>query len=187
MLASNGLIRFTKQSVGRSFGALRIVEVGHTTKRGLGLVKARCKCGKSGSFTFMLEGTSKSDTCMCHVFHYNLTPLNEYDKAYLTIMRSYKLRAESRGFTFGYTMHGFKLMTQRNCEYCGLPPSNLKTYCNTTIKYNGIDRVDNTKGYEFRNCVTSCFTCNRAKGGLTHTQFIDHIRLINSRLQSKGV
>jgi hypothetical protein len=35
------------------------------------------------------------------------------------------------------------------------------------IEYNGIDRVDNEKGYLVENCVPCCFTCNSLKKSVT--------------------
>lgn len=36
---------------------------------------------------------------------------------------------------------------------------------------NGIDRVDNTKGYSIDNCVAACRRCNVAKADMTPDQF----------------
>jgi len=61
-----------------------------------------------------------------------------------------------------------------NCFYCGISPS---TKTNPTkghqlaasraddcfITYNGIDRIDSSKGYVAGNVVTCCEQCNRAK------------------------
>lgn len=36
---------------------------------------------------------------------------------------------------------------------------------------NGIDRVDNTKGYSVENCVAACRRCNVAKADMAPDQF----------------
>jgi len=38
---------------------------------------------------------------------------------------------------------------------------------------NGIDRYDNDKGYFHRNVLTSCSTCNRMKGTMSFSEFIE--------------
>lgn len=38
--------------------------------------------------------------------------------------------------------------------------------------YNGVDRVDNTKGYTLENCVTCCAEANYAKRALSYADFI---------------
>lgn len=50
------------------------------------------------------------------------------------------------------------------CFYCHAAPAPT----------NGIDRVDNNRGYEYGNVVTACAECNRAKGTRTREQFEQH-------------
>ena len=46
--------------------------------------------------------------------------------------------------------------------------------------YNGIDRKDNTRGYEPDNCLPCCGLCNRMKSALSYGDFMDWIgRVIN--------
>jgi hypothetical protein len=61
-----------------------------------------------------------------------------------------------------------------NCAYCGSLP-NL-SYNSYKIKYHGLDRVDNNKGYETGNIVAYCFICNRAKATLPKQDFIAWIK-----------
>lgn len=44
------------------------------------------------------------------------------------------------------------------------------------IAYNGIDRVDPTKGYIIDNCVPCCTTCNYMKRILQRDEFLDHVK-----------
>jgi hypothetical protein len=43
---------------------------------------------------------------------------------------------------------------------------------------NGIDRVDNTKGYSVDNCVPCCRRCNVAKADMTPDQFLGWASLV---------
>ena len=52
------------------------------------------------------------------------------------------------------------LMTD-SCFYCGAVPSPV----------NGIDRVDNARGYEVNNVVTACRMCNVAKNKYSREAF----------------
>lgn len=103
------------------------------------------------------------------------------------IYRQYK----SRGYKD--SLNEFKSITQRNCYYCGLPPSLI---CKSTIDkrcvyftnrrgkyiYNGIDRIDNSKGYESDNIVPCCKQCNLAKKDLTIIQWDEWLnRILNFR------
>jgi hypothetical protein len=42
--------------------------------------------------------------------------------------------------------------------------------------YNGLDRVDRSKGHTSDNVVSCCWDCNRAKGDMTKEDFIIHIK-----------
>jgi hypothetical protein len=48
--------------------------------------------------------------------------------------------------------------------------------------YNGIDRVDNTRGYSIDNCVACCKQCNWAKRELPQQEFIDWIHRVSRHL-----
>lgn len=77
------------------------------------------------------------------------------DAGYRSIYSSYKLNAKSRKFDFNIDFDYAVSIMKSDCHYCGIEPSNtyMKSYYNAT--YNGIDRVDNTKGYEMDNIVSS--------------------------------
>lgn len=87
------------------------------------------------------------------------------------IMNNYKRSAKQRGFNFYLTEEQFYEISQKNCYYCGIIPSQK----NGGFTYNGIDRIDNTKGYSIDNIVPCCGICNRAKGNLTLPEFKDWI------------
>lgn len=77
--------------------------------------------------------------------------------------RNYKKSALYRKLEFTIILEEFSELIQRECFYCGNLPMNTKKSSNFIIKYNGLDRVDNTKGYIKSNCVTCCPMCNNAK------------------------
>jgi len=65
-------------------------------------------------------------------------------------------------------------------------------YCFDNNIINGIDRVDNNRGYEKDNCVTCCFQCNNMKGIKNKDEFFsicEHIatyqKLYNGKLNNK--
>jgi hypothetical protein len=72
-------------------------------------------------------------------------------------------------------MNQFEKLTQSNCFYCGLEPSNKylsheKLY-NGAYIYNGIDRLDNSIGYILENCVACCEWCNKSKNKRSLEEF----------------
>jgi hypothetical protein len=69
------------------------------------------------------------------------------------------------------TVAQVKDMCQQNCVYCDAAPS---PDCYGIVR-NGIDRKDNSKGYIMKNCVPTCFDCNRHKGKGTEAEFLAHV------------
>jgi hypothetical protein len=88
----------------------------------------------------------------------------------------YQQYAGKKGREFSLTKEEFKSIQSQPCHYCGIKTSkNEKGYA-----YNGIDRVDNERGYHKDNCVPCCYTCNRAKGTLTHTEFMAWVKRLTA-------
>jgi hypothetical protein len=82
---------------------------------------------------------------------------------------------------------GWFKITQQNCNYCGIEPNQKYNYFKNKVSasiyakengyftYNGIDRVDNNKGYVEGNVVSCCWTCNRAKSDRNYKDYYDYI------------
>ena len=92
-----------------------------------------------------------------------------------SMYHSLKFSALKRGHSWKLTKEVFDNITTQSCFYCGIEPRQIfkQTGCNGTYVYNGIDRVDNTRGYESDNVVPCCGQCNRAKRDLTKDAFLD--------------
>lgn len=77
-------------------------------------------------------------------------------------------------------------LLKANCHYCNEEPSNemnyKQKYFSYTFKYNGLDRIDSSKGYIKGNVVTCCKKCNLAKSDLSYKEFINHIKKIYKNL-----
>lgn len=86
---------------------------------------------------------------------------------------SYAFSAEKRNHEFSLSIEEFKNFIYSTCYYCKSPPSNIKTFkSKKKVKYNGIDRIDNSLGYSMNNCVPCCGFCNYAKQGRTQKDFL---------------
>jgi len=74
--------------------------------------------------------------------------------------KDYKKRAESKYPNENFiTELEFNSISASNCIYCDKNGP------------NGIDRIDNTKGYELKNCAPACKHCNYVKGDLSIEDF----------------
>ena len=56
------------------------------------------------------------------------------------------------------------------CNLCGVKSSNNYQ----GLAYNGIDRIDSSKGYHKGNVQTSCKRCNIGKGQMSHAEYLAH-------------
>ena len=80
----------------------------------------------------------------------------------------YKKGARSRDLSFELSLDEFYVLNYQNCHYC----DGMNEYVKTSFTGNGIDRVDNIKGYSVSNCVPCCSICNRAKRDMRYEDFL---------------
>jgi len=86
----------------------------------------------------------------------------------------YQHGALERKLEFTLTKENFDTIIIKDCHYCKSSP----------VKYSGIDRLDNNKGYTLDNCVACCTTCNFLKHTLNYNDFILHIKKIYYNLNN---
>lgn len=105
---------------------------------------------------------------------------------------AYVSSANIRGIPFELTREDFFSYTHKQCHYChvapltkaskrcGREPMNVDEY---EFLYNGVDRIDNSKGYTKENCITCCGQCNKAKNMMSYDEYLEFI----FRLRAGGV
>ncbi len=76
------------------------------------------------------------------------------------VYMDYQYRCKKKNFFFGLTKEEFYKISQQNCTYCEAPPANG---VGKPFVYNGVDRMDNSKGYTLKNSVPCCAACNSIK------------------------
>jgi len=82
------------------------------------------------------------------------------DLSLLAVYQTYERNARSKHLPFSLSQKEFSELILQDCFYCGRKPSAAFL---PGQKRNGIDRVDNCKGYTKLNIVTACKPCNFAK------------------------
>lgn len=161
----------------RQFGRLKVI--GKSINKHNRIVwDCLCKCGNQKRIitgSLLREDGKGTRSCGClqreRVIKANT---KGYGEASLHgIYCVYKNNAKRRNQEFKLSKDEFKKLTKQNCNYCGTIPKQVITRGNssTPYTYNGIDRVNNKKGYTIENSVSCCMICNMAKGALTHTEF----------------
>lgn len=98
----------------------------------------------------------------------------------------YKRNAQKKPIDWALSKDAFSQLVFKKCHYCNAEPLH-KTFIQygasvirrvSKERVNGIDRLDNDKGYVIDNCVPCCMTCNRMKLALSVDEFLIHIKKI---------
>jgi hypothetical protein len=105
------------------------------------------------------------------VTHFNLPP---GEAAFNCLYNDYVCRCKRGKLPFSLLKDEFRKLVVSNCTYCGVSSAQVRhpnRGGNGDFVYNGIDRVDNSKGYSADNCVPCCKICNRAKRDMPQSEF----------------
>ncbi len=101
---------------------------------------------------------------------------------------AYKRRAlKILEISFEINFEDFMSMCGQNCTYCTAEPSNVIKNSkdkSDVFVYNGIDRIDSSKGYVSGNMVPCCEICNKAKRDLTTDDFFKWIENVSKNLKT---
>jgi hypothetical protein len=150
-------------------------------------VNAKCKCGREKTICINNVRCGNSMCCGKSPCGKKITKKRDVEVGYRSILYVYKKHAKDRGFTFDLDYDYFKELTKGNCFYCGIEPLQIyqlkdrktgKIRSGIPITYNGIDRVNSTKGYFNDNVVSCCKICNRAKSNLPLDEFKEWIKKV---------
>jgi hypothetical protein len=157
-----------KDITNMKFGKLTALKPTNKKHRGNYLWECKCECGNKTEVTVVSLNSGNTKSCGCMFkFSWGQAALN-------TLYREYSRSAKKRGYSFELTKEEFEQLTEKNCVYCKVQPSQYYGHKEQHGEYiyNGIDRVDNSKGYVLGNCVPCCGTCNMAKRDLPIDDFL---------------
>ncbi len=153
---------------GHKFSKLTVLERVASKGRGARW-RCRCDCGNETIVTTCQLRRNATRSCGCLVRTPRLPP---GAVARNTLCKQYQREAARRGLCWELSDDDFARLTSRDCFYCGGPPATLARYSTRPYIYNGIDRVDNDRGYALGNVVSCCIICNRAKMDLPLDAFM---------------
>jgi 5-methylcytosine-specific restriction endonuclease McrA len=88
-------------------------------------------------------------------------------------------KSKKRGWDSWITFGEYQNLIHQPCTYCGDIDSNVMRdrlrikvpISGTVVRYNGIDRIDSSKGYVTGNVVPCCKRCNIAKNDMTFDEW----------------
>jgi hypothetical protein len=160
--------------------------------------KCQCECGKETLVRELklLAGTTKSCGCYKKTVKPKWT-LSEGEAAKNLLFNSYIKSAVVRKLSFSLSKETFINLTSKTCHYCNSAPSKSvkrlhsgrndknNRSMNGDYIYNGLDRIDNDKGYTDQNVVTCCWKCNELKKNSSYEDFLAHVFKIADNLRNK--
>ncbi len=171
-----------KDLKGKVFGKLTVLERADGKRQNSALWLCRCECGTEKVLCSpdLVDGRTKSCGCLRGL------PYKGFSRdqaAFNLVYKNYKRGADSRGFEFTLTEKEVRTITKSDCYYCKASPSCISgKQCKEIYIYNGIDRIDNTKGYTIDNIVPCCNSCNRAKFKMTIDEFAEWVKRISANV-----
>ena len=178
------------------YGRLLVIKHAGKDKRNKHLWLCQCDCGNKKVVVGDNLSSGKSNSCGCLKAEFLAKKGNQWglyedrEIALLKVQYSHlKRRNKNMGFGDVLDFETFTRLSKGSCKYCGLEYSKeiedilneskkSKRLSDHILKCNGIDRVDNKKGYIKDNCVSCCKYCNFAKHTMTEDEFYKWIKKV---------
>lgn len=163
---------------------------------------SKCSHAKPITDFYKQKGTSDGYRKVCKACQYNRRPRKNIktpiEAVFNTLYRSYKHSARFREIEFSIDYDSFCQLVLEPCYHCGNNPEPYNPYISGShavsetrkreawIVKNGIDRLDNNRGYVKDNCVPCCSTCNYSRQDSTVSAWVEHCQRIVNHHRSKN-
>ena len=136
----------------------------------------RCLCGTEFEVKAASITSGNTTSCGCYGRERRRVARLIPDRELVALRHLFQERksgAAKRGHDWELTFEQFKSLVQSPCYYTGREPSQIwKSSGGSFCVVNGIDRKDNSIGYEINNCVPCCKDVNYAKRALSEQDFL---------------
>lgn len=163
---------------GNVYGHMEVLSFAGTEK-GRSKFLCKCVCGNEKILWSSNLRDGKTVSCGCkRLLKDSMTVVVN------SIFSDYRARAIKKNLDFSLERALFQGKIDTECFYCDSLASNTKQIIckdesfNKSYDYNGLDRIDNTKGYLEDNVVACCKTCNVAKNTMTHEEYLQFIKRV---------
>lgn len=136
----------------------------------------KCFCGKEFKSPKAKMNSGYVSSCGCITkCSYEINKVQvDTKKLVIYKLNRLKKRAAEKKIEISLSPNQVEELILSPCHYC----------CELAFPCNGVDRLDNNKGYTPDNCVSCCSSCNYFKGGMSYDKFIEKISKIFNNLNS---
>lgn len=142
-----------------------------------------CECGKRSIVRGTHLRTGRVQSCGCiTIARLKAKALPEGESAFHKVLAEYKKRANRKNIAWSLDDMEVKTMMQSFCTYCGEQPNRIARTKSSSFVYNGLDRIDNAKGYTPENTTTACWRCNAAKNNMSLAEFQNWIKRVTEKM-----
>lgn len=146
----------------------------------------RCDCGTEAEVSSGSLRSVKSCGCWCREISGVARRLPNSLAKLNMLVSKYKYSAKKRGLSWSLSDDEVRIIAAKVCYYCDREPQQIMWHANwsnarKSLLYNGIDRVDNLRGYELDNVVPCCKICNMAKRDMTQEEFISWAKRVAAK------
>ena len=155
-----------------------------------------CDCGTKDHIAIgAVVKSGKTKSCGCMLRESRLRNISKLKKKTVTlehralsnIFNQYRTTARNRGLIFELDWESMREIILQPCFYCN--ESKVNSYkirgreSEGEFLYNGIDRVDNLKGYTKENSVPCCRMCNFMKRDFNQDDFLAQVIKITANFK----
>lgn len=164
-----------EKMAGQKFGRLVVIKRTHSDKWQNAAWLCECVCGNKVVVLGTTLRLGKTRSCGC--LRGGLS-LPEGEAAFNETLSGMRRSAKRRNYDWLLTKNQVRILTKQLCYYCGAEPSQGSSRLSPggVYLYNGLDRINNAKGYTIDNVVPCCGSCNTAKSTKTVEEFKAWIR-----------
>jgi hypothetical protein len=174
-----------KVAAGKTYERLTVLSLVEEDIRGIKYNKWDTVCICGNHKVVMGKDLKSGRTKSCGCLHIDVVH-RKYggNSAKNEVIHDYMLGAKTRNLEVSISRDDFEKLFIQNCFYCNSIPLKIRKSHGFTFAYNGVDRVDNTRGYIAGNVVPCCKICNAAKSAMSLEDFIAWIERLTGNINN---
>ena len=177
-------------AIGQTYGRLKVIAFHHSDKRWRKHYECECICGEKKVVQGVLLKSGNTKSCGCLKRERAREKCLPHGTAAMRqVIAGDKDKAKKAGIEYKLTVPQFRAIAEGQCFYCGKYGTNTKKspHGSGDYSYNGLDKIEPTKGYVLSNVVSACKRCNFAKSNMSQGEFMQWIRTAYDHLKQSAM